>query len=69
MKKSIKTKQTPFDIPKQPKTIKVKTLVLTGLWIATIIGGIVAGWQLRGFDNDRIVKHAEQLVQSSKASE
>ncbi len=69
MNKTVKTKEAEVKTFKEPKTVKVKTLIIVGLWVASVAGGVYLGWNLRSMDNARITKHAEQIVQSSKLSQ
>ena len=48
---------------KQAATIKVKTLIIAVLWVATIIGGITLGWFLRSdFANEVRGEVKSQMV-------
>lgn len=67
---SKKTQKTTQEIStKSPKTIRVKTLIITILWVLSLVGAVVVGWTLRSADNARVTQEAQSMVQSlSKAS-
>lgn len=53
-------KQNKVKEPKAPRTIKVKTLVVIIVWTMTVTSAFVAGWFVKGLDNERV--HTEARV-------
>lgn len=55
---------------KEPRTIKVKTLIISIIWIATLILAVVGGWTLKCVNQSQIDSEAkalaEQMLKSDK---
>lgn len=61
-KKELKTEE----LIKQPKTIKVSTVVVSVLVLAAIITSFIGGWFAHGADQQRVKQEAAHIVQLSK---
>jgi len=53
--------------PKQPKTIKVKTVVIALLVTTAIIASFIGGWFARSVDQSRVQSEARVLVTELKS--
>ena len=55
---------------KEPRTIKVKTLIISIIWVATLIVAVVGGWTLKCVNQSQIDSEAkalaEQMLKSDK---
>jgi len=51
-------------VPKQPRTIKVKTVVLIVLWTVSVIVSLYAGWSLKTNDTERVHNEAKVMLNS-----
>ena len=53
---------------KEPRTVKVKTLIIAILWVFTLSVAVAGGWYLKCFNQSQIqaeaAKLAEQIVKS-----
>jgi len=54
---------------KQPRTIKVKTLIIAIIWIATLVVALIGGWNLRSADQSRVQSEADALSKVMLKSE
>jgi len=50
--------------PKQPKTIKIKTLVLVVAWVISLLGSLYAGWTMKQADTERVNSEARVMLNS-----
>ena len=57
--KDIKTKEA-----KQPKVVKVSTVITSVVVALAIIGSFVAGWAMSNNDQARVQTQAQELVKS-----
>lgn len=53
--------------PKQPKTIKVKTIIITIVFIFALGLSFIGGWVARSADQSRVQTEATALVQRLKS--
>ena len=53
-------------IVKEPKTIKVRTVVISLIVAAAIAASFVAGWNFRSYDQARVQAEAASLVKNLK---
>ena len=54
-------------VKKQPKTVKVRTLVNVFILLVIIAGAFSAGWVAKTGDQNRVNQAASQLVQQLKS--
>jgi len=70
-KELTKNKKETTKVKKAPKTIKVSTLVKTGIAIIAIVLSFVAGWTsntaITNYDQNRIKSEAKSLVKDLKS--
>lgn len=58
------TEQKASKVQKQPRTIKVRTVVVVILWTLSMIASLIAGWTLKSADNDRVSNEARVMLDS-----
>ncbi len=61
------TKKAPVEEIKQPKTIKVSTVVISVTFLALLLASFIGGWTMRSVDQSRIQSEARALTDALKA--
>ena len=60
----IKKNKIEQDVPKQPKTIKVSTLIIIIAWLVSVVASLYIGWSLKQNDETRVHSEAKVMLNS-----
>lgn len=59
-------KEQTTEVIKEPRTVKVSSVVISVLVLAAILASFITGWFMHGADQDRVRQEAAHIVQLSK---